>query len=222
MKKVDSGGEKSVRDRILSAAEAAFAEACYSEVSIRQIAASSKVNLALVSYHFGSKEGLYRAVVKRRGDDIVRARERALAEFESRQTPPTLEELVRAYIKPVFDIKREGPRGIAFVKVQARLHNEADELFLRIRREIYDEISKRYIRILEKTMPQVRPQDISWRIAFLIGAVNYMLPGVDRLNDLSDNTVSATDIDQLEEQLARFLVAGLSAPSAGGEGKATK
>lgn len=216
MQKIDSD-DASVPDRILSAAEAAFSEGSYSEVSIRKIAIRSKVNLALISYHFGSKEGLYRAVVRRRGNDIVRARENALTEFENRGAPPTLEELVRAYIKPVFDIKREGPRGIAFVKVQARLHNEADELFLRIRREIYDNISKRYIRMLEKTMPHLSTQDISWRIAFLIGAVNYMLPGVDRLNDLSDNTVSTANIDQLEEQLATFLVAGLSAPSAAGK-----
>ena len=54
------------RERILRAAERLFAEHGYDGVSVRSIAAAAKVQLALLSYYFQSKLGLYRAVFQRR------------------------------------------------------------------------------------------------------------------------------------------------------------
>ena len=42
--------------------------------SMRQVAEAADVPVALVSYHFGSKEGLYRAVFERRVPTVVEQR----------------------------------------------------------------------------------------------------------------------------------------------------
>ena len=56
----------SKRDRILDAAEALFAERGFDGVTLRQIASSAGVDVALANYHFGKKLELFNAVFDRR------------------------------------------------------------------------------------------------------------------------------------------------------------
>ena len=54
------------KTRILDTAERLFAQKGFDAVSLRNIIASAKVNLAAVHYHFGSKLALIQAVIARR------------------------------------------------------------------------------------------------------------------------------------------------------------
>lgn len=53
------------RDRILSAGIACFAARGYRGATTRTLAAAAQVNVATLAYHFGDKEGLYRAAIDR-------------------------------------------------------------------------------------------------------------------------------------------------------------
>lgn len=50
------------RNRLLDAALALFAEKGFTKTSTREIAQAAQVNIASISYYFGDKAGLYRAV----------------------------------------------------------------------------------------------------------------------------------------------------------------
>jgi AcrR family transcriptional regulator len=52
------------RTKIIKAAARIFAEDGYDGASIRSIVAKADVNQAAINYHFGGKEGLYRAVLQ--------------------------------------------------------------------------------------------------------------------------------------------------------------
>ncbi len=54
------------REVILDTAESLFAQQGHDATSMRQITSAAGVNLASVNYHFGSKESLVQAVLKRR------------------------------------------------------------------------------------------------------------------------------------------------------------
>ena len=54
--------EHPTRARIAIAAEPLFARYGFDGVSVRAIAAAAEVQIGLINYHFGSKEGLYRAL----------------------------------------------------------------------------------------------------------------------------------------------------------------
>lgn len=208
-----AGGED-VWETILDVGEQLFATHGFSGTSIRDIAASARVNQAMIGYHFGSKTGLFEAVFKRRGSWIVQRRMELLDALEARRgRPPTLSELVEAYLRPQFDMKSSGPAGLAFCRLQARLHNEPEDLAFRLRRKVYDVSTKRYIRALERALPDVDPADVSFRMMFVIGTYLYMLAGVDRLDDLSDHRFTATDLDELVTRMVAFLVGGLKAPN---------
>jgi AcrR family transcriptional regulator len=54
------------REEIIDVAELLFAEQGFEAVSIREISKVAKINIAMVSYYFGSKEKLYEEVIKRK------------------------------------------------------------------------------------------------------------------------------------------------------------
>jgi AcrR family transcriptional regulator len=56
-----SDGEQA-RRRLLSSALVLFARDGYAKTSIRAIAEAAQINLASISYYFGDKQGLYRAI----------------------------------------------------------------------------------------------------------------------------------------------------------------
>jgi TetR/AcrR family transcriptional regulator, regulator of cefoperazone and chloramphenicol sensitivity len=62
------------RERILKAAQSLFADLGYRDTSVRAVVAKARVNQAAINYHFGSKDGLYR--------EVLRAAIRALTEHQ--------------------------------------------------------------------------------------------------------------------------------------------
>lgn len=58
-----AGDGASTKTRIMNCAALIFAERGYGPATIRRIADKASANVAAVNYHFGSKAGLYRAVI---------------------------------------------------------------------------------------------------------------------------------------------------------------
>ena len=63
--------ETATSDTILDAAEELFARQGFAATSTKQIGAAAGVNPALIHYYFGSKEGLYRALLSRLFESIM-------------------------------------------------------------------------------------------------------------------------------------------------------
>ncbi len=74
----------SVRERLLNAAAGLFARDGFDGVSVRQITGRAKANLGAVTYHFGSKEALFHAVIERIGSPFA---DRFVALAAERGTP---------------------------------------------------------------------------------------------------------------------------------------
>jgi AcrR family transcriptional regulator len=206
-------GDTDTSDRILNAAEEEFAARGYEGTSLREIAERAKVNQALICYYFGSKQGLYCAIYLRRGLQLGAERLRLLDQLEARLGPaPTVEEIVFAFIAPAIEIKRQGAGGVAYMRLHARLQNEAPEFMEDIRRRVYDESTMRYINALKRVLKDVDPTVIYWRMVFLIGAYFYTLADSDRLEAYSGGSCSAKDLDECLRQIIPFLVGGMLAP----------
>ena len=56
--------DRETRERLLTAAEAMFAERGFKRVTVREICRAARANIAAVNYHFGDKLGLYRDVLQ--------------------------------------------------------------------------------------------------------------------------------------------------------------
>ena len=109
------------RDALLDAAESLIADHGYRAPSHRMIAAEAGAHVALVNYHFGSKEMLFEAAVERRSRRLTGAWQDALA--EARANPQhTTEEVLRAWWHPFDDMERsDEPAWRNYLCVIARL-----------------------------------------------------------------------------------------------------
>ena len=213
----ESGRKADKREKILDVAEHAFSEKGYAPTSLRAIGVKASVNPALITYYFGSKEKLFETVFKRRGTQIAHRWDELLDGLEARPgRPPTVEEIMHAYLLAEFELKQSGEGGRRFVRLQARVHDETDAMHFRLRREVYDVTTRRYLAALERALPDIDPAEIYWRMMFVIGAFLYMMSGVDRLDDLSRGRYKSDDINELVERLTTFVVAGMSTPSTSG------
>ncbi len=100
------------RTRILEAAARLFAERFPPEVTLREIAASAGVALQTVVNHFGSKEGLFAAVLEGAGRDGAFAEHRV-------NTPP--DDIPRAVALLMRDYERTGDAAIRALALEGQV-----------------------------------------------------------------------------------------------------
>src|SRR3954469_20301209 len=86
---------------VFNAAERLFALHGFQNVSVRDITAEAKVNLASVNYHFGSKDALLFEIFRRRTAELNRERARMLHEASDRHGgKPPVREILEALFAP--------------------------------------------------------------------------------------------------------------------------
>ena len=114
------------RDALLDAAEALIADHGFRTPSHRMIAGEAGAHVALLNYHFGSKEMLFEAAVERRADRLAQAWRAALAEV--RLDPDrTVEDVLRAWWYPFGDLHvQEDLQWRNYLCVVARLASAPD------------------------------------------------------------------------------------------------
>jgi len=102
------------RDRILDAAEDAFSEHGLAGARVASIAADADANKAMLYYYFGSKDGLYTAVLERVADTVVGMADSALVESHA---PP--EERLFAFLAGYRDLLASRPKILRLVLHEA-------------------------------------------------------------------------------------------------------
>ena len=81
--------------------EALFAEHGYNGASVRDITARAHINLGAITYHFGTKENLLKAILHRGASQLNDARMRRFSALERLQQAPTVEDILSAFIEPL-------------------------------------------------------------------------------------------------------------------------
>jgi AcrR family transcriptional regulator len=204
-------GESFAREKILKAAEETFAEHGYTGTSLRQIVARANVTQALVTYYFGSKEALFKEVFLRRGRDIATRRKEALEALRCADKPYTLTEVVSSYLRPALEMRRTR-EGRAFIRLQARMHTEPPRFADRLRREVYDDTAREYVKALRKAAPHLSARTAYWRMVLSIGAYLYAHSDAHRLEKMSGGLCTTDDVDDMLQQITAFVVGGVMAP----------
>ncbi len=200
------------KTRILDTAEVLFAERGYSATSLRDITAEAGVNLAAVNYHFGSKEALLAAVFERRVVPVNNERLRLLdlVEAEAGKGPLDAEPVVRSFLVPAFQTGAEsGLREPKFMQLVGRMHSETNEQFRKTFFSLFAEVAQRFTAALARALPEVAPEEVTWRLHFLIGSLAHTMVW----GQCCDGVMAppAQEHDDLLEALARFAVAGMRA-----------
>ena len=94
-----SSEDRETRARLLHAAARLFAERGFARVTVRDICKKARANVAAVNYHFGGKDGLYRAVMRHAMETMQAT---TAAASEAGQGFPAAER-IRAYVSVFAD-----------------------------------------------------------------------------------------------------------------------
>ncbi len=100
--------DNSARSRLIEAATKLFAEHGLDGTSTRDIAKAADLNISLISYYFGGKEGLYKAVISEFATEVKRNSERLLGsvDFEN-LTRESFKAAMRTVINEMIPMKFE-------------------------------------------------------------------------------------------------------------------
>ena len=208
------------KDQILDAAEDLFAEQGFAATSMRQLTARASVNLAAVNYHFGSKEDLAVAVLRRRIEPINEERSRRL---DALQRPATVADIVRAFLEPAlrrqvgnFDCAgREASAGespgAGLCRVFGRISVEQPPFLRDFFSQQFGELARRFVAMLREATPGVSAETIWWRMHFLVGATAHTLQSAHVIGQISGGVCDANNHDTIVEQLIHFAIGGFCA-----------
>ncbi|MBC6445969.1 TetR/AcrR family transcriptional regulator [Actinokineospora xionganensis] len=199
------------RSRLLDAAERMFADTGFADTSMRAVTEAAGANIAAVNYHFGSKEGLLRAVVRRAMAVVNDERARVLDELEA-AGEPTADDLVHAFVTTGAGLlERQGPRGTQVARFIGRVIFDPSPTMRELFATAVDDVEGRYLRALQRALPHLSPNQVAFRFACMIGMLGLHQTGA--LAGLAGGEASPVAVDSV----VAFLVAGFRAPEPGQE-----
>ena len=208
---------EATRDAILRASETLFIAQGHDATSLRQITALAEVNLAAVNYHFGSKEALVQAVLKRRLADLNDERLAALDALEAaagnQAVKPSL--IVDAFFGTLLRHAARPTTGAAVLTLLERTMTDPTTFVRNLFAQEYAPVLERFRQALFKALPNVPQDEIVWRFQFMLGATSYAIVGPHALREATGwdvRTANADDVDKLLPRLMSFLLGGLRAP----------
>lgn len=211
------------RQDLIAAATALFASRGFDGVSLREITAKAKANIAAVNYHFGGKDQLIEAVLCTVFEPIANERTRRLDDLDAAATKghrPTAAEVVRIIIEPMFGALDDPRRASAVLGLGARLMMEPQRA-LAVMAKYFRSTLERSHAALRLAVPHLDPATAFWRLHFLIGAslhvmhaghsatVKPPLPVPSPL--LTDDPLR---MRRAVEELVAFAATGMAAPTA--------
>jgi AcrR family transcriptional regulator len=207
--KVDFAAD--TRSRILQAAEAMFAEQGFDAVSMRDITAAARVNLASVNYHFGSKMALLAEVVASRANVLVDDRLRLLAQVaRDRHERPRLEAVIEAFLRPAFEMSRHAG-GVHHMRLRARLAVERIGMTKAQFEQIFDASNEQFIDALVEALPDHPRAEIYWGFHCLLGVVVYTMANSGRIQHLSGGACDPRDVEATLARVVPFVAQGFRA-----------
>jgi AcrR family transcriptional regulator len=176
----ETGEMGSTKVRLLDAAEQLFSERGYAGTSLRAVTRSAGVSVSAANYHFGSKQALLQAIVERRVQPVNarRAEEIAALEASAGGEPVSVEAIVEAFVRPLFDAWRGSDEAWAHYRhVAARLFSDPPEVVGPLRRQLFEPISRRFVDALARALPGRDSEDLRQAFQFTVGVMVHAIGG---------------------------------------------
>jgi AcrR family transcriptional regulator len=204
----------STRDKILDAAELEFSKRGYDSCSLRIISDLYNINLGLIHYYFGGKEGLFSAVFLRRSKDLVERREALLSAALQRSSgePLAVSEIVDSFIAPTVEMMKESEGTKAYIRLQGLLRVDMSSFARKLRGEAFNATNIRFVRELQRSCPHLTPASVFWRFSAMVGAFYGLVSQSARAGELSGGLADSDDIDAAYREVVPFIVGGFSLP----------
>ncbi len=187
---------------IIEAAEALFAENGFNGTSVRDIAEKAGVNLAMISYYFGSKEKLLEALFNHKGELSKMKLEQILSQSLTSWEKVNL--LIDLYIDKVM---QQQPFHRVMAREQVLQHNpEVNAAILNMKKQ-NQELIARLIQEGQQNGAFRKQIDIPMLMTTMVGTANQLVTTKHHYRELSHlNQLSDPEFEQeIRKKLSQHL-----------------
>jgi len=154
------------KKKLLIAAISLFAEYGYDKISIRDIAKKAKVNSAMISYYFGSKQQLYDAAIEKQAGEL-----RIFNSSKMLQHSPR--EILKLYADTLQKIHTTNPTLMKFICWEFMTPSNHPETFIKQRlQQVYSLLSQAIINGVKEGIFR-KNLDIHSTVIALVGIINF-------------------------------------------------
>lgn len=196
------------RNRILGEALLHFAEHGFDGATMRAIATRSGTSLALVQYHFGTKEQLYRAVWLSLTAPNSETRRMELERFDDAMPrDEALRELTLIFARPLISATRT-ERGRAFLAMVCREAFDPKEDERGVIRDSSDDDARHLIETFGRVIPAATRPEIAQTYLWMAFAFLQLVASDARLRRLSAPEPFDLSIDERLTLMVGFVVGG--------------
>ncbi len=216
------------KERLLDAAEQLFAERGFGGASMRAVTKAAGSAVSAANYHFGSKEELLAAVLRRRLQPVNQSRIEALDRLQAEAGPDgsvPIEALFDAFYRPSFERMSEARvQGTSAMprQVVARLYTEPPELVQPLRAELFGEVNERFLAAFARTFPAMSERKLRLLQHLAVASMVHVLAGQleDELTHELEADAAAGEAahEPLLQAVIAHSAAGARALAAAGEG----
>ncbi len=202
------------KTKILDAAELFFAEVGFHATSLRQITERAGVNVASVNYHFGSKENLMDAVLRRRLEPLNAIRLERLAEVkaeaEKAGTHPSVRQVITSLIEPTLRAIIQPEFG-GFSLIMSRVFTEHKGAVMERVSPLIQPLLAQFLASLCEALPHLSGDEVALRLRMSLGAMHHAIHAVRGNMDESMPEGLTTNLpeEKVVEVLIDFVTRGM-------------
>lgn len=196
------------RVRLLDAAERLFADFGFNGVSVRQIVEAAGANLGAIPYHFGTKEELFRQVLRRRAEPLRDERRRLMDALVAAGGKPTLEDVLWALLEPAFRTNREND---AFRRLLGRASMDPTPEVRRLMLDIYTKDFMMVPRVLRDSLAGMDELEFHWKLNCFYGVMLFVQADTGKIQSIAGEDFDTSQAGAALRYVIPFLAAGFRA-----------
>lgn len=205
----DKTDDDPTRLALLEAADSVFGALGFDGASVREITNRAGANLAAISYHFGSKEGLFEAAIRRHLRKVNGDRLTALTALGP---SPSVEAILDAFFRPAArHLGRSSPVSQLLQRLFARVVVDAEGVRRRIARDEMAPLYQAFTAALRTAVPGLDAERAIWALHFSNGSLMFTFLTGEAVTQLSAGAASAADLDRVVDLLVVHASAGIRA-----------
>lgn len=176
---------------------------------MRALARGAGASLSSTNYHFGTKEALLEAVLRRRVAPLnaLRIERLATAREAAGDAPIPLESILAAYVGPFFERRAvDRARGMPQPWAAARLFFDPAPPVTRIRSELLGDVEAHFLAELARTLPHRDRAEIEVALRLTTGLLVHFSAGHVTRGEPAESQQS--DHDAVTQRLFAYALAG--------------
>ncbi|MER5943543.1 TetR family transcriptional regulator [Streptomyces sp. NPDC001928] len=158
------------RDGLQAAALELFAQRGQEGVKVREITDRAGVNVAAVSYHFGSLKALCDSAIEHALGQYLDAQ---ILELDSLGSTSTVQEVAAGFARPMVRAMAAGGQDLAVMRTVARVGIDPPQGWERLAHK-FDESRRVALRVLAAHLPGVDEQELIFRTRCAAGLLNWL------------------------------------------------